>query len=128
MTFNRINRILAKLPAMTVTAVTFAVILWLTLSPHPLPDNDINWFTGVDKVCHAIMFGFFAWIGASETLVHFPGMRSNRRAVVWVWAGVSAFIGVAVEFLQASMGLGRTAEYGDMLADAAGALLAALIL
>lgn len=39
------------------SAIVLTAILWLTLSPDPLPDNDLPLFEGMDKIVHACMFG-----------------------------------------------------------------------
>lgn len=118
---------LAKLPPMTISAVVVVVVLWLTLSPKPLPDNDINWFHGIDKLAHALMFGFLTWIGSLETYQHFSSTRRNPNKIALWWCVASSGLGIAVELAQAAMNVGRSAEIGDMIADALGAIAASFI-
>lgn len=49
------KQLIKRLPPFTLTAIVTAAVLYLTLVPKPLPDNDIEWFEGADKVVHAIM-------------------------------------------------------------------------
>lgn len=53
----KFTRKILRLPPWLLTTLTVLAILWLTLAPHPLPDNDIPTFEGIDKVVHACMFG-----------------------------------------------------------------------
>ena len=43
------------MPQFLVSGTVVAAVLYLTLAPKPLPDNDINWFKHTDKIVHAVM-------------------------------------------------------------------------
>lgn len=107
-------------PASGVASVILiAMILFLTLSPNPLPDKTPPMFPGADKLAHAAMFGALAL-----TLLFDYRLINRRlpsvRAAVATTAAASVFGGL-IEILQQAMGMGRTAEWGDFVADTAGA-------
>lgn len=104
--------------------MVLAAILWLTLSPSPLGEEEIPLFTGADKLVHGIMF-----FGLSITLM-LDTARVSRRGSLGVAAMaaiaiVATGIGVLIEYLQDWMQLGRSFDVIDMWCDAAGALAAA---
>ncbi len=121
-----IKTCLNKLPAWTLTVVCFLAICWLTLAPHPLPDNDIPLFPGADKIVHGIMFGGFTLcIILDWNRRH--GWPKKTSSVEW-WAPVFASIfGVATEILQQEMHAGRSGDVWDLVADITGAFLVAAI-
>lgn len=96
----------------TAVAVSVAALFYLSLTPSDaLPSVSMT-----DKVQHAL--GFFCLTLAYGLM--FP------RARTAVTAGVVC-LGVAVEVLQAIMPFGRSAELGDLIADAVG-IVAGLVL
>lgn len=116
---------LSRLPAWILTGVTVALILWLTLAPDPLPNEEpILLFAGADKVVHGLMFGFLTFVA----LVDWARGR-DFRTVGWAAclsaAASATCFGIAIEFVQRAMGLGRGFEVFDMLADGIGAFLTA---
>lgn len=78
-------------------------------------------FVPVDKLLHAACFG------GLEVLVEFAlaDLEAFRRRSFAILASVG--VGVALEFVQAALPY-RSADFFDALADAVGALLAALVL
>lgn len=113
------------IPAWICTAFCFAAILWLTLSPSPTPEVDLPLFPGADKLVHGIMFGGLT-LTACYDYVKFRGNRERvGRGMPWVMALMSLFAGVAIEFLQRFMQLGRSFEFADIAADGIGAAVAA---
>ena len=118
-----LHRHVRKVPSWVFSIVCLGAVLWLTLSPHPLGDNDFNYFFGIDKVAHIIMF-----MGLTLCFL-FDAMRARNwhtlslpEISLWSLAGMS--IGILTEYLQATMNIGRAFEYPDMIADAFGAILA----
>ena len=111
-----------RFPAWIFTILVVAVVLWLTLAPHPLGEEQIPLFPGADKLAHALMFGLLTVVA----LFDWSRKRAWRDAT-WPGAMLAAFLsaafGVGVEYLQRAMQLGRGFETGDMIADAAGAFL-----
>ncbi len=118
----KLKRLLSKLPPWSLTVVVVAAILWLTLAPRPLGDEDIPWFPGADKIAHAIMFGGLALV----ILIDYERSHGWRRitlANAYTAAVISSLAGAAVEMGQVMMGLGRSFEWNDILADALGAFI-----
>lgn len=114
------------MPAWIFTILVVALILWLTLAPHPIGDEELPLFPGADKLVHAIMFGTLS------AVLLFDYSRFHRwRNISWPWAFIlaldSALFGICIEFLQEAMEMGRSFEYLDMIADSTGAFLAMLL-
>jgi len=121
-----IRKIIEKIPAPVCSLLTLGLILWLTLAPQPAGDVEIPLFAGADKVVHALMFGFLAWMFYIDLgkLIRRPTTCIHP----WLCAVASLIIGAVIEWLQRAMGLGRSMEWADILADGAGALAAALLI
>lgn len=125
----RLKRWLAVIPAGLPTVIVTAAILWLTLAPHPLPDNDMPMIPGLDKVVHACMFGGLYFIAALDLAIGrtrrkkavFPLLK--RTTALCLALSVAAFGGI-IELAQGAMGLGRGCDPADFVADAAGVALA----
>ena len=112
---------LGKVPTGLLSGITVALILWLTLAPHPTGDLDLPLFPGADKIVHMIMFGFLTFIILLETMKK-KGWQALPLPLVGVIALLCALFGVGIEFAQRAMGLGRGFEILDILADTAGAI------
>lgn len=103
------------------TAIVLIAVLWLTLSPNPLPDSDVELFAGADKLVHALMMG-----GLSAVLIiDFRRRRPRHGHVVSAAEVVVLVICVTLfaaidEWAQGAMGLGRTADIIDFFADVIG--------
>lgn len=116
------------------TIIVAAAIAWLTLAPHPLPDNNIEWFAGADKMVHFIMFATL--MGTVVFGLHWscPSTvsktnRENRRTNAKLLAGglcVTLFAALD-EWAQGAMQMGRSAEFKDFIADLAGISIICLI-
>lgn len=117
---------ISHLPAWLFTALTVGLILWLTLSPDPLGDEDIPLFPGADKIVHAIMFGFLCVM----ILLDFQrkrGWHDVARRFILGAAAIATLLGISIEFAQLLMDMGRGFEIADMIADTAGAFLCAFL-
>lgn len=121
---DRFRTLMGKVPAGVLSGITVAAILWLTLAPHPTGDVEIPLFPGADKVVHALMFGFLAFIVLLETMKH-RKWTPLPLPEIGVIAFLCAGFGIGIEFAQRAMGLGRSFEILDILADSAGAFAAA---
>lgn len=121
---DNIKRLLAQLPPWLLTALCTAAILWLTLAPDPVGDMHVPLFPGADKVVHAVMFGgLTAMLALDYTRRrHWRGVGVTRLAL---YALGASLLGVAVEFAQRDMHLGRSFDIADIAADCTGALIAA---
>lgn len=87
---------------------------------------DMPLFPGADKVVHAIMFGFLTWmlyIDFGKVRHQVPSARATLLCAL-----CSTLSGFLIEWLQKSMDIGRSLEAEDMFADAAGALVALLLI
>jgi VanZ family protein len=119
-----LKRILLTLPQASITVVAVAVLFYLTLAPHPLPEIDTPLWEHTDKVVHALMFFGVAWAMALDL------MRRNRRELqrlrpAWLLGVMIATVGLGAltEFLQGYMQLGRSTDPLDLAADTVGALM-----
>lgn len=104
-----------------LTIIAFITFAWLTLAPHPLPDNNIGaMFENTDKVVHALML----W-GITCAII-FDYKRAGN-SLSWRVAAVifisMILVSIADELLQSAMHLGRTADILDFLADTIGIIL-----
>lgn len=123
----RIKRQLQRLPAWILTVITLAAVLWLTLAPHPLGEQEPPpLFPGADKVVHAIMFGGLTFVALVDW-ARGRDFRSVRWPVYILMAALSSLLGIAIEFIQRSMGMGRSYDPMDMLADITGSFLVAVV-
>lgn len=113
---------LSKLPPALLSLFTLVVILWLTLAPDPLGQNSPKLFSGADKIVHGVMFGFLASMFMLDwQRRHLWTSMSLPMAIVA--ATVSSSIGIAIEYAQQFMKLGRGLEFADMIADTFGAVI-----
>lgn len=109
------------------TALTLGAVLWLTLAPDPVPDTGVELFPHADKVVHAIMMGGLA------SMLFFDYRRSpvrgrhilTRKRVI-VMASCVAMFAAIDEWAQGAMGLGRSSDILDLLADWTGIILASV--
>ncbi|MDE6715734.1 MAG: VanZ family protein [Muribaculaceae bacterium] len=117
---------LSIIPFGLTTLVVVGLILYATLDPNPLPDTRILLFKGVDKVIHALMF-FALSMALSFDFCKKKYGRFNPLAVALIIGIISASCGIIIEFAQDAMGLGRSAELNDAIADAIGAFLGSFL-
>ena len=109
-----------------LTIVCFLAICWLTLAPHPLPDNDIPLFPGADKIVHGIMFGGFTLCIILDWNRKQGWPSKLQKTDIYAPEIASAF-GIITEILQNEMQAGRTGDIWDLVADITGAFLVAAI-
>lgn len=116
------------------TIIVAVAIAWLTLAPHPLPENNIEWFEGADKVVHFIMFATLMstvifglhWSCASSRSETGVANRESRARLLAAGLCVTVFAALD-EWAQGAMHMGRSAEFADFLADLAGISIICLI-
>lgn len=119
------------LPSGMLTLLVLCLLFWLTLAPHPLPENDLPVFPGADKLVHALMFGgvyfimMFDWVGIRRA-------RGVKTPAAGTWAAlaigvVCVALGGGIELMQEAMALGRGCEWWDFVADCAGVIVAAFV-
>jgi len=110
------------------TILTLGLVLWLTLAPDPVPTEDLPLFPGADKLVHAIMMGGLA--GAVMFDYERDGVRRAQRLTPKVVRTVvlcMAFFCAIDEWAQGEMGLGRSTDILDLLADWVGVVVAAIV-
>ena len=99
-----------------ISAAAWAgIILWFSLDPAP-PQPQVAIFAW-DKFQHAVAYGVLALLWGNF-LVTFR--RCRRQCWFMAFAGAVAF-GAFVEVAQGVLTAARSAEFGDLIADAAGA-------
>ena len=97
-----------------VLVVLIAAISVLALMPVPPPDLDIGW----DKLNHLLAFTSLAFAATLST----PASRSRRAVLLIALLG----FGGLIEFFQLFVP-GRSAEWADLMADAAGIAFGAAV-
>lgn len=119
-------KFLLRLPPWILTATVSLTILYLTLTPDPVPETDLE-IPGLDKVVHAVMFGTLTLSIAVDYARrrHFVNQVSPSRIVAI--ATISSLFGGTIEIIQATITPGRSGDLLDFLADIAGAVLFAAI-
>ena len=118
------KRFLSKIPTGVLSVIVFAAIMWLTLVPHPTGKMSLSLFPGADKIAHGVMF--FALTAALLTdIMKKQRWQALSLPVIGLTAFVTTIAGVIIEIAQRKMGLGRSFETLDIIADAGGAFLAA---
>lgn len=111
-----------KLKYLIPALLWLAVITWLSVMPNmQLPNVK---FFAPDKLGHAgaygLLSGLLLWgFARAETA---KGVRLGTRETGGILAFAAAY-GVLMEFVQYAFVPGRYYEYGDMLANASGAVL-----
>jgi len=128
-----VHKYLNRVPPGLFSAVVTLAILWLTLAPQPLPDNDVSLFEGADKVVHALMFGglVFAMVVDRRLLCdrrRDGGYKMKRQlpALLCMAAAATVFGGL-IELFQGWMAMGRGCDPLDFLADAVGSVISAVV-
>ena len=112
------------------SALTFAVVLWLTLSPDPVGDIEPPSFLGpyADKIIHFIMFGGLTGAVVFDAKRAIAGTGKRLSLTFYTLLGVCMLaFAIADEWAQGAMGFGRTADIFDFMADGGGILTALLI-
>lgn len=120
------KRILYNLPPYTFSIIILSVILYLTLDPDPLPDNEFRLFPGADKLIHAIMFAAMAGAIALDRW-----RRGEVKAVscnsLALYALIASAMGGVIEFMQRAMDVGRSADVWDFVGDTIGAIIGVIV-
>lgn len=123
------RKILADMPVWLATVVVLAAILYLTLYPNPLPENDIPLFPGADKLVHALMmFGLSGCVAYDYMRSRYgKGRMTPPKGMLLCLLALTILFGGVIELLQSWMDLGRSEDILDFVADAAGAIVAFVV-
>lgn len=111
-----------KLPNWLPTIVATVAILYLTLTPNPLPLPRAIEFNGADAVAHALMFGaYLAVLWFDLARYRFPHRMRTENGLA-IAAGTVVF-GSLIEVLQEAMEIGRYGEILDFCANCVGVVV-----
>lgn len=121
------KKFLSRLPFFSLSILTTAIILYLTLVPHPIPEDDIPLIPGLDKIVHGIMFGALTLALCIDYSRKWHDFNAVPLKMLICFSGCSAAFGGLVEIAQGAMGLGRGADVADWGADIAGCIVFALM-
>lgn len=105
-----------------LTLLSVAAVLWLTLAPDPLPDNDAELWPGFDKCVHLLMMGEICGVWLWN---RFRKRQVKVAGILAIVVAVAAFAGV-IEIIQESMGMGRSGDIGDWEAGCMGIVASAI--
>lgn len=114
-------KILRFIPPYQLTLAVVVIILYLTLLPKPFGEEELPLFPGVDKLVHCCMFGGLAFTYIFERKQ--MGKKLDMKQALTACLIVTIF-GIAVEFAQSAMAVGRSGDLADGIADAIGAFCA----
>lgn len=117
----RIHRLFKKWPKWILTIVCLGIILWLTLAPHPLGEEELPLFPGADKIVHGLMF-FCLALSLFFDALRSRGWRPLGLPLLAALTIAAMLTGIAIECVQPLFG--RSFEFWDMGADAFGAVIA----
>lgn len=112
----------------TLTIIALITFAWLTLAPDPLPvDDQFVWFEGIDKVVHALMlWGITCAVIFDYKRSTSPMPRPLNARVVCLIYVCMLVLSFADEAMQSLMGLGRTGDMLDVVADNVGIIVGLL--
>lgn len=107
------------------SALTVAVVLWLTLSPNPTGGMMTFSLPYADKIVHAVMMGGITGALIFDYKRRQPGAPRplTRGFVIGVIVAMICFSALD-ELLQASMEMGRSGDLWDGVADLTGVCIA----
>lgn len=120
---NRLRHLYSFLPPHTLTVIIGCIILYLTLMPDPVPENDLALIPHIDKLVHAIMFGSLA-VAIALDRSRSRGLESLTWGFLTLCAVIATVAGGLIELLQGAMAMGRGCDTLDLGADFLGALVA----
>lgn len=120
----KIIRILNRIPVYALSVACCAAVLVLTLMPGDSV-SDVPLFLHADKLAHFVMFGVlavvFLWDFSRKC-------KTLSRGGYWCAVAAASVLGGVVELLQQGMGMGRSGDIADWVADIAGAVVMPLLL
>jgi len=106
-----------------LTILYCAALFWLSSTANPIRFEPA--FVGEDKLVHAGLYGGLAFLVSLG--MHRRNPRPNRSMQFWAPIFFACLYGISDEFHQ-SFVPGRTPEFWDVCADAAGAVIVQLAL
>ena len=91
---------LGFIPGYQPTVIVIALILFLTLLPRPLGEEDFQLFEGADKVVHFIMFGGLTGTFMYDRLMHLGRTGNDLADILANTLGAFTAILVGYRFIQ----------------------------
>ena len=119
------NNIFYRIPRYLLSVVVTAGVLWLTLAPRPFGSVHVPMFEGADKVVHFLMF-FAMAVAYYFDIIRGGKISDCPRLAGWIFVALTA-VGGLIEIAQMLMAQGRSGDWFDLFADAAGALYGCLM-
>lgn len=120
MAVEQFHTAMQKLPKWLLSIVCVAVILWLTLAPHPFGDEELPMFPGADKIVHGVMF-FGLTLSLLFDTLRYKHWHHLSLPLIAAMSLASMGLGILIEVVQPLFGRGF--EYWDMGVDITGAIL-----
>ena len=104
------------------------LILTVCLMPGDnLPSSSFLSFKGADKLIHATLYLVLMILVGKDLVTYFSSSYSRNKIFVIAFL-YCLFLGVGIEFIQSVFVAGRLGDIFDVLANAIGASMGALIL
>lgn len=151
------HKFFKSLPVGLFSLIVVAAILWLTLAPDPLPEEEMPPIPYLDKIGHFCMFGGLTFAILFDFALHYhkpalcgrdypadawntrsdpsdnstvctPPAQWHPSALLMLSVVIAVILfGGFIEILQKLMNMGRGMELDDFIADIAGVLVAAAV-
>jgi VanZ family protein len=120
-------RLVKKLSTWKIVPITWTAltIFLLCLPGSAIPSAGVFSTEGLDKVVHVILFGTIVLLWAFNLYSRRNDKKKWQQIIVWLTL-FSIGLGIGLEFLQRDYIPNRSFDGYDILADSAGAVLAAL--
>ncbi|MDE5684947.1 MAG: VanZ family protein, partial [Paramuribaculum sp.] len=115
-------QLLNAFPLGMASAIILCIICITTLMPPSgVPSVSIP---NIDKVVHALFFGALSTVFIFDASLY---LKRTDMNIYIACALASTIIGALIEIAQDAMGLGRSGDWYDLMADAAGAFAIPLL-
>ena len=108
-------------------AWTLLILLVCLMPGDNLPSSSFLSFKGADKVIHSTLYLVLIILVGSGLVNYFHSSYSRNRIFVIAFL-YCLFLGVGIEFIQSVFVAGRVGDIFDVLANAIGASVGAIIL
>lgn len=123
--YNILLRLPICLPKFWLSVIAIILLFFLTLMPGDKMSPPVMLFPNADKIAHILMFGMVC-----SAIILDTARQKGRLTITLLLLSATAvtLLGIAIEFIQQAMGVGRSAEMADAISDAIGAFLMPLCL
>ncbi len=108
-----------------LTALFAVFILFLTVIPVEIGGKDpALYFSGIDKLIHALMYGLFTLLSLYE---YFKQKPLHYIPYILILLGIFLY-SILMEIIQHYLLIYRSGEFNDVLANSTGIMIAALFI